>query len=255
MAFFLDVQDVRVVIGGHSILQDVNLSWHNGRVLVLSGLNGVGKTVFLNVISGYSRPCWGRVVWCYSRYGYSSAGLVALSFDNLTYITQNLLNANLSIKDCLNLVASSKDPDANEGKQSKIRRSLTGNLGALSAPHRFNGLLIDFGLEEHLEKKLFQLSGGQLRRLHLLLTYAKIGDYSEHIVIFDEPTTGLDKEAKRVLLDYIGKATAKGVQFIISSHDFDWIEKLKHSLSSGRFDSGVQVFTHFEIADSKFKRV
>lgn len=83
-------------------------------------------------------------------------------------------------------------------------------------------LLTSLGIHEFSKKQYRQLSTGQKRRLHLAL--ALIGD--PDLLFLDEPTAGLDVEAKNALHDQIRSLKKQGKTILLASHDMAEVEQL-----------------------------
>ncbi len=83
-------------------------------------------------------------------------------------------------------------------------------------------MLKALGIYELSKKKYAELSTGQKRRLHLAL--ALIGN--PDIVVLDEPTAGLDVEARRALHEQIRALKAQGRTILLASHDMAEVETL-----------------------------
>ena len=83
-------------------------------------------------------------------------------------------------------------------------------------------MLKALGIYEISKKKYAELSTGQKRRLHLAL--ALIGN--PDIVVLDEPTAGLDVEARRALHEQIRALKAQGRTILLASHDMAEVETL-----------------------------
>ena len=85
--------------------------------------------------------------------------------------------------------------------------------------------LVDIG-EDFYEKSPFELSGGQKRRVAI----AGILSMQPEVLILDEPTAGLDPEAKDSILTQIKKMHENGTTIIIVSHSMEDIAKFAHSV-------------------------
>lgn len=79
-----------------------------------------------------------------------------------------------------------------------------------------------FGIDELKNKQYAQMSTGQKRRLHLVLALVR----NPKIVFLDEPTAGLDVEARMFLHEEIKKLKAQSKTIIMSSHDMSEVESL-----------------------------
>jgi len=83
-------------------------------------------------------------------------------------------------------------------------------------------LLESFGLKEKKSSKVEQLSGGQQQRFSILTTL--IADPS--VIFLDEPTTGLDPQARRNIWDIILDLKQKGKTIVLTTHYMDEAERL-----------------------------
>lgn len=167
------------------VLKDVNLSIYGRDRIALLGSNGSGKTTIVNTILGNIIPDKGNVVKHFNTQ------------DDLSVMTQeNCLIGSLKVREQIAL--SLKIYDA----YSKI------NIDAM---------LKKFRLTEQSEVIVDQLSGGQKRRLALLLTLIK----PSKLLIVDEPTVGMDLESIDLFWDYLDHV---GGSVVTITHDFNQID-------------------------------
>ncbi len=92
---------------------------------------------------------------------------------------------------------------------------------------RVEELLERFGLIEHRHKPFHELSGGLKRRA--MLARALIHD--PDLIIFDEPTAGVDVELRHDLWRYMEELNASGKTIILTSHYLEEVEKLCKSIA------------------------
>lgn len=92
-------------------------------------------------------------------------------------------------------------------------------------------ILAFFGLNKLKHKKIYKLSQGQQKLLSLASAYA----INPEILLLDEPSIGLDREKRRILVNVIREITKKGI-VITATNDMRVATKLSHSivLSDGR---------------------
>ena len=90
------------------------------------------------------------------------------------------------------------------------------------ASSRADGLLQFMHLKEKSEVLITELSGGMKRRL--IIARALINE--PRILILDEPTTGLDPQARHLIWDKIGELKSRGVTVLITTHYMDEAERL-----------------------------
>jgi ABC-2 type transport system ATP-binding protein len=83
-------------------------------------------------------------------------------------------------------------------------------------------LLAAFNLEDKAKAKFKELSGGQKQRFSIATTLIN----KPKIIFLDEPTTGLDPQARRNLWDLIQEVRSKGTTVVITTHYMDEAEFL-----------------------------
>ncbi|MEV0003326.1 ABC transporter ATP-binding protein [Micromonospora sp. NPDC050980] len=175
-------------------LDRVDLTVRAGELVGLLGPNGAGKSTLINLLVGLRRPTAGRV---------------------------ELLGGD------------PRDPASR--RQLGVTPQETGLPGTLrvgevvdfvSAHHPDpvpRGELLDrFGLTDQVRRQTGGLSGGQRRRLAVALAF--VG--RPRLVLLDEPTTGLDVEARHALWESIRGFHAEGGTVLLSSHYLEEVEAL-----------------------------
>ena len=94
--------------------------------------------------------------------------------------------------------------------------------GADASPARVDSLLTLVGLEEKRKSRVNALSGGQQQRLALALALVN----TPRIAFLDEPTTGLDPAARRMLWQTIRDIRAAGATVVLTTHYMEEAEQL-----------------------------
>ncbi len=79
-----------------------------------------------------------------------------------------------------------------------------------------------FGLNDSLQKKLGNLSGGTKQKVNIVLTFM----FDSELIILDEPTTGLDPIALIHLKELIREEKSKGKTILITTHIMSVVEEL-----------------------------
>lgn len=87
---------------------------------------------------------------------------------------------------------------------------------------RKQALFARFGIEEFAEVKVANLSTGMKQKLSLVISIA----HDPSVVIFDEPTNGLDVITAKVVTDFLMELKEEGRSVILSTHIFSLVEKL-----------------------------
>ena len=180
---------------GHTVALDrVDFQVAAGELVGLLGPNGAGKSTLVNLLIGVRRPSSGRVELC------GGDPQLPASRRTLGVTPQETgLPGPLRVGEVVDFVrAHYADP----------------------APR--DELLDRFGLTDLVRRQTGGLSGGQKRRVAVALAFAG----RPRIVFLDEPTTGLDVQARRFLWDGIRAFHADGGTVVLTSHYLEEVEAL-----------------------------
>jgi ABC-2 type transport system ATP-binding protein len=195
----ISVSGLRKTYGSFTAVDDVGFDVADGEAFGILGPNGAGKTTTLEMIEGLRRPdagaigVLGRPVWP------DPQGVQALIGVQLQ--TTSLFDR-LSARELLVLFAEFYSrPDAGE---------------------RAEAALAMVGLSEKAGSYAGRLSGGQQQRLAIALALV----HDPQIVFLDEPTTGLDPQARRNLWDVIREVKGSGKTVVLTTHYLEEAEQL-----------------------------
>ncbi|OQO93627.1 ABC transporter ATP-binding protein [Saccharomonospora piscinae] len=179
---------------GTIALDGVSLEIAAGQVVGLLGPNGAGKSTLINVMTGLVRPDAGRVDLCGGDPRSESTRRVIGVTPQETGLPETWRVAEL-----VDFV-SAHFPD----------------------PVDRTELLDRFDLAPLADRQAGGLSGGQQRRVAVALAFAG----RPRLVFLDEPTTGLDVDARRALWDGIRSFNADGGAVLLTSHYIEEVEAL-----------------------------
>jgi ABC-2 type transport system ATP-binding protein len=175
-------------------LDNINLDVPAGQLLGLLGPNGAGKSTLVNLFTGLRQPSSGTV----ELYGGDPRDPASRRGLGVTP-QETGLPPSLRVGEVVDFVrAHYPDP-----------------LGR-------DEILDQFGLSELVKRQTGGLSGGQKRRVAVALAF--VG--RPRIVFLDEPTTGLDVEARRALWDGVRAFHTDGGTVVLTSHYLEEIEAL-----------------------------
>jgi ABC-2 type transport system ATP-binding protein len=175
-------------------LDRINLDVAEGELVGLLGPNGAGKSTLVSLLTGVRRPTSGRVELCGGD-PRDPASRRALGVTP----QETGLPSSLRVGEVVDFVrAHYADP--------------------LSRAE----LLARFGLSELVKKQTGALSGGQKRRVAVALAF--VG--RPRIVFLDEPSTGLDVEARHALWDGVRAFSDEGGTVVLTSHYLEEVEAL-----------------------------
>ncbi|MBW3350328.1 ATP-binding cassette domain-containing protein [Lactobacillus reuteri] len=168
------------------VLNSLDLTIHNNERIALLGSNGAGKTTLVKIIEGALQPNEGTVKWYFNKN------------DSLNIMSQeNILIPTLKVKEQIILTAAITKVDSKQ---------------------RINYLLDQFKLSSQQNTIIAKLSGGQKRRLSLLLSVLR----QSKLLILDEPTVGMDLESIDYFWHFIEKVSGS---ILVITHDFNQIDK------------------------------
>lgn len=168
------------------VLNSLDLTIQNNERIALLGSNGAGKTTLVKIIEGALKPNEGTVKWYFNKN------------DSLNIMSQeNVLIPTLKVKEQI---------------------SLTAAITKVDSKQRINYLLDQFKLSSQQNTIIAKLSGGQKRRLSLLLSVLR----QSKLLILDEPTVGMDLESIDYFWHFIEKVSGS---ILVITHDFNQIDK------------------------------
>ena len=204
--------DVHKSFGKQHVLRGVHLDIEDGKTTVIIGKSGGGKSVLLKHIIGLLKPDSGQVV-------VDGVDIVKLGDHDLNDIRKKfgMLFQEAALFDSMNVFDNVAFPlrEHTEMKASEIRDVVTDRLHAV-------------GLSGIEQKMPSELSGGMRKRVGLARAIA----LRPRIVLFDEPTTGLDPVMTEAINQLIMN-TQKifDLTCVVISHDIQSIFKIGHKIA------------------------
>lgn len=197
----LKVTGLEVKVGDSPILQDVDLHIHCGQIVALIGPNGAGKSTLFKAILGQI-PHTG-VIDFETAGGHRTRPLVG-------YVPQSPTFDRGDPVSVLDLFASSISRWPVFLPVPKALRS------------RVESCLARVHGESLIDKRVGALSGGELQRVLLAMALEPL----PHILILDEPLSGVDVEGERQLLDMLDEIRSSyDLSILLSTHDFATLEQ------------------------------
>jgi len=195
----VSIQDLHVSYGALKAVDGVSLDISEGECFGLLGPNGAGKTTTLSCLEGLKAPDSGSI---------TVEGL-------------NALKDGAKVKRMLGvqLQDTTLFPDLTCGELVELFASF---YEVFLSKKQILEHLGRFELQEKVKAKAKELSGGQRQRLGLALAIA----HDPRIVVLDEPTTGLDPQARRGIWDSIRQMQREGRTVILTTHYMEEAEVL-----------------------------
>ena len=231
------MKDLSIELGSNKILNKVNLSIHPGERLAIIGPSGAGKSTILRLIAGLLLPSNGSleisgIQQTYLRLDQNEPPDVRLVFQNPALL------ASLTVRENVGFLLEKQKVFSEDVIHKKVIDCLK-----------------QVGLYDVEEKFPNQLSGGMQKRVSFaraLISNSKEEKDSIPILLYDEPTAGLDPIACTRIEDLITKTTdvAKGCSIVVS-HVSSTIERTANRvilLYDGKFqwDGSIDQFKQSE---------
>ena len=182
-------------------LDGLSLQVRKGEIFGLLGRNGAGKTTLLRILTTLIQP--------------TSGSVQVSGFD----VQKNSLDVRKTIcvvlqENAAELYLSVKDNFATYARFHSIPRA--------EFRERLDRVVAQFGLQDYLNQKVIDLSGGLKRRLQV----AKVFMIDRPVVFLDEATTGMDPINKRATLNAVREQARMGRTIFLTTHILEEAEEL-----------------------------
>ena len=197
----LRTQDLTKKYGSNTVVDNLNLEIRKGEIFGLLGPNGAGKSTTMNMICNIVKPTLGTVEFSGKDFRKNRKELSR----HLGFIPQDLA-IHGSLKAWENV---------------ELFTSLYGIKGA-ELKSRIDESLDYVGLSERRNDYAKNFSGGMKRRLNIACA---IGHYPD-LLIFDEPTVGIDPQSRNFILEKIKQSNKNGATVIYTSHYMEEVEEI-----------------------------
>ncbi len=188
-----DYRDVRAVAG-------ISFAVERATVFTLLGPNGAGKTTTLEILEGIRSPDAGTI----------------------TLFGRTLRRVDRAAKQRMGVLLQ----EGNFEPYLKVKEVVRLFASFFAHPREVGEILAAVGLEEKGNALVRGLSGGQKQRL--AVGVALIND--PELVLLDEPTTGLDPQARRNIWSIVGRLKSEGKTVILTTHYMEEAEALADSV-------------------------
>lgn len=193
----IEVSNITKNFGDFKAVAGLSLQLQRARCLAILGPNGAGKTTTLEMLMGLQTPDSGSIKILDMDYESSRRRIL----ERVGIVFQEThLYRKLTIRETFELFASFYEK-----------------------PRTVDSLLSQLSLQEKADARLETLSGGQKQRCYLGCGLINSPD----LLFLDEPTTGLDPQARRAVWDLIRQLkTETGCAIVLTTHSMDEAEQL-----------------------------
>jgi len=192
----LKVDGLRKCFGPIQAVEDISFAVEPGEVFTIIGPNGAGKTTTLEMIEGLQIPDRGQIT------------VKEMEWKSHAAEIKQIIGVQPQSSALFDLLTVEENLDVFGSFYSKTRPVAE--------------ILELINLTDHRTKKVKSLSGGQKQRLAIGLALVNDPD----LLFLDEPTTGLDPQARRNIWDIVLKLRALGKTTILTTHYMEEAEKL-----------------------------
>ncbi len=227
----INIEHLKKSFGSSEILKDINLQLERGETIVTLGKSGTGKSVTLKCIVGLITP---------------DSGLVQVLGKNIPDLSYNELQ---EVRKRIGFIFQGGALYDSMSVRQNLEFPLVRNskLNRQEIDKKVEEVLNDVGLLEAIDKMPSELSGGMRKRIGVARTIIM----NPEIMLWDEPTTGLDPETTRDISRLIVSMQEKyKVSSIVVTHDMICANMVANRilvLNDGAYGSSG---TYKELADS-----
>lgn len=196
MNTIISVKDLTKKYGSFEAVKGISFDVYEGEIFGLLGPNGAGKSTTLEIIETLRTKTSGEII------------VNGLNLDTQASEIKKIIGVQLQTSGFypgLNLV--------------QLLELFAGLYNQVVDPMEFLKMV---NLEDKAKSKFKDMSGGQKQRFSIATTLVN----KPKIIFLDEPTTGLDPQARRNLWDLVTKIRASGTTVIITTHYMDEAEQL-----------------------------
>lgn len=198
----IEVKNVSKSFGDLAVLQGVNLTVEQGKIVCIIGKSGAGKTTLLQIIGTLDRPTSGQVI-------IDGVDVLALKDKELAHFRNHKIGFIFQFHQLLpefTALENTMMPGLIAGEKRETVRA------------RAQQLLTDLGLAERINHKPNQLSGGEKQRV----AAARAMMMNPAIILADEPSGSLDEANKKELHELLLRLRQQfGQTILIVTHDKD----------------------------------
>lgn len=194
----LHIEKLNKSYGKRPVLEDLTLQIQPGEIYGLLGPNGAGKTTTINIICNLLQADSGAIAINHQPVSEATKKLIGVAPQ------ENLLYKTLSCQENLDFFAQIYGLTSQQ-RQQQVKLCLEA-----------------VNLLDRAKSPVETLSGGMQRRLNIAVALV----HQPKLLILDEPTTGLDIEARYEIWDLIRRLQAEGITILLTTHLLDEAERL-----------------------------
>lgn len=197
----LKTKDLTRKYNNKVVVDNLNIEIRKGEIFGLLGPNGAGKSTTMNMICAIVRPTAGEITLLGKNPWKKKRDVI----HKIGYIPQEIaIHGNLKAWENVELFASLYGM-----KGQQLKKAVNESLEYV-------------GLLECRQEFAKNFSGGMKRRLNIACALG----HNPELLIFDEPTVGIDPQSRNFILDKIKESNQKGATVIYTSHYMEEVEEI-----------------------------
>ena len=201
MENILTIQGLNKSFNKLSVLENIELEMHGGKVYGLIGANGSGKTVLMKMICGLMTP---------------SSGVIKYNDKIVNKGNAYLINIGICIE----------KPELLENMTALDNLLFFAQFRNIVSEKEINKWLIHFELYNVRNKKLKEFSLGMKQKMAIILAIME----DPCIILLDEVTNSLDVNSRKILFNLIDKFKKEGKIILYVNHNFDEVKKVSDKI-------------------------
>lgn len=199
----LELKGITKKFGGKTILDDVNLTVEDGKILTIVGPSGAGKTTLLRCISGLASVDSGQFLLDGQPFdpatNRDNDAVIGVVFQDYQLFPNLTVRQNVTLAPTMVLKQSMQDANAEADR-----------------------LLKQLDLGDKADLFPYELSGGQKQRVAIVRALAM----HPKLLCYDEPTSALDPDLRKEVEQIILKLRDEGITQIVVTHDMPFAEAI-----------------------------
>lgn len=225
---YLKVTNIKKTISDNYILKGINFELDKGKVLVVLGKSGAGKTTLIRNLNFLDFPdegtieLDGKMIYNSSSKPLSNKELQqAHKLMGLVFQNFNLFPHLTVLKNCMlaeELEINDKLKEFKKNNKNKKEQQTFYNTLIEEAKNKALSILKELGLSDKVDKYPYQLSGGEQQRVSI----ARALVLNPKILCFDEPTSALDPGLTGEVVKLINELKEQKLTMIIITHEMDF---------------------------------
>lgn len=199
----IEAHGLYLAFGANRVLNDISFTVHEGEALAILGASGVGKSTILKILLRLLVPDQGRIL-------IDGEDISRLSFEEVLEVRQKIgmVFQAAALFDSLSVFENVAYPlreHLEHLNEEEVRERVHASLA-----------MVDMDLDDFGDRLPAELSGGQKKRVGI----ARAIVHEPKVLLYDEPTTGLDPVTSRLIADLMQRLQGElDVTSVIVSHD------------------------------------